>query len=240
VVPHHFHEGLEKIMRIVRAGGGFGVILNAEERQSFVAQAFVGVVVEIEVRDFDFAGGERVRVDAEAVILRSNFDFLREQILNGMIGAVVAEFKFEGFSAEGQAANLVTEADAKDGDPAEQFFYVFDGVAHGLGIAGTVGEEDAIGAHGENVLGHGGCGDYDDLALMIDEEAQNILLDAEIVGHYAEFPSASTCSRFTHLLGPGSGCEVDGGFLPVVALFAGDTAGELLSGHAGELFGFVD
>src|SRR5271168_462406 len=190
--------------------------------------------------DFNFAGGERVRVNAEAVILCGDFDFLGEQVLDRMIGTVMAEFELEGFAAEGQAADLVTEADAEDGDATEQLFYVFDGIAHGFGIAGAVGEEDAVGAHGENVLGHGGGGNDRDLTLMIDEEAQNVLLDAEIVGDDAEFSSAGTGAGFIHLLGPRSGGQVDGGFLPVVALLAGDAAGELLSGHAGELLGFVD
>jgi hypothetical protein len=57
-----------------------------------VAHAFVGVIVEIDVGDFDVAGGERFGIDAEAVILRGDFNFLVLQILHGMIGAVVAKF----------------------------------------------------------------------------------------------------------------------------------------------------
>ncbi len=68
------------------------MILHAEERQRFVAHAIVGVVVEIDVGDFDVAGGEGFGIDAEAMILRGDFDFLVLQILHGMIGAVVAKF----------------------------------------------------------------------------------------------------------------------------------------------------
>ncbi len=61
------------------------MILHAEERQRFMAQAFVGVIVEIEVRDFDFAGGQRFGVHAEAVILRSDFHLIGEQVLYRMV-----------------------------------------------------------------------------------------------------------------------------------------------------------
>jgi len=54
---HRVGELSEEIVRIVRAWGGFGVVLDAEQGQVFVAHAFVGVVVEIDVGDFDVAGG---------------------------------------------------------------------------------------------------------------------------------------------------------------------------------------
>jgi len=57
-----------------------------------VAHAFVGVVVQIDVGDLNIAGRKRFRIDAEAVILGRDFDFLVLKILHGMIGAMVAEF----------------------------------------------------------------------------------------------------------------------------------------------------
>ncbi len=68
------------------------MVLDAEERQRFVAHAFVGVVVEVDVCDFDVAGGEGFGIDAEAVILGGDFDFLILKILDGMIGAVMSKF----------------------------------------------------------------------------------------------------------------------------------------------------
>ncbi len=38
---------------VVRAGRGFRVILDGEDGQGFVAQAFDAIIVEIDVRDFD-------------------------------------------------------------------------------------------------------------------------------------------------------------------------------------------
>src|SRR6266849_11038772 len=107
---HQIGELGEEVVRIVRAGAGFGVILHAEERQGFMAHAFVGLIVQVYVRDFHIFGRQRIRIYTEAVILRGDFDLLGEQILYRMIRAVVAKFQLEGFSAKREAAQLVAEA----------------------------------------------------------------------------------------------------------------------------------
>ena len=40
----------------MRAGAGFGVVLHAEERQGAVAEAFEGIVVEVDVGEVDLGG----------------------------------------------------------------------------------------------------------------------------------------------------------------------------------------
>src|SRR5207237_9448991 len=46
---HHLHEILEQIMRVVWAGAGLRVVLDAEQRQVAVAQAFERLVVQVHV-----------------------------------------------------------------------------------------------------------------------------------------------------------------------------------------------
>src|ERR1017187_4580035 len=49
-----FHEGdeiVEEVVRIVRAGGGLGVILHAEDRMTAMPEAFERLVVEVHVGD---------------------------------------------------------------------------------------------------------------------------------------------------------------------------------------------
>ena len=99
VLLHHVGELGEEVVRIVRPRRSFRVILDAEQRQAFVAHAFVSVVVEVDVGDLNIAGRKRFGIDAEAVILRGAFDFLIQKILDGMIRTVVAKFQFEGFAA---------------------------------------------------------------------------------------------------------------------------------------------
>src|SRR5437879_10894694 len=55
---HQIGELREQIVRIVRTGRSLRMILHAEERQRLVTHALVGVVVQIDVRDFDFRSEE--------------------------------------------------------------------------------------------------------------------------------------------------------------------------------------
>src|SRR5579863_9023374 len=98
-----------------------------------------------------------------------------------MIRAVMAKFQFECLAAEGQAAELVAEANAKDWDAPQQLTNVCDGVAYGLGIARAVREEDAMRFDREDVFGGSLRGDNGDITVVVNKEAQDILLDAEVV-----------------------------------------------------------
>ncbi len=72
-----------------------------------------------------------------------------------MIAAVVAELELVGASAEGQAAELVAEADAEDRHAAHHVANGADGVVDRLGVAGAVREEDAVGLERQHVFGRG-------------------------------------------------------------------------------------
>ena len=56
-----FDEIVEQVVRIVRAGRGFGVVLHAEDRVVAVAEAFERLVVQVHVGDVDFVQVERIR-----------------------------------------------------------------------------------------------------------------------------------------------------------------------------------
>ena len=103
-----------------------------------------------------------------------------------MIGAAVAEFELVGLAAEGEAEELVAEADAEDGLLADELADVGDLGDEGLGIAGAVGEEDAVGVEGEDVFGGGERGDDGDAAAGVHEAAEDVVLDAVIVGDDVE------------------------------------------------------
>ncbi len=235
---HHVGELGEEVMRIMWAGGSFRVVLDAEERQVLVAHTFVGVVVQIQMRDFDIAGGQRFRIDAETMILGGDFHLIGKEVFHGMIGTVMTELQFKGFSAERDAAELMAETNAEDRDAAGKLSDAFLRVGNGLRIAGAIRKEHTIRAEGEDVF----CGSFrrddSDFAVMIDEQTQNVLLDAKIVGDHFEFATVGSRTRFAHLLRPRRGSELDGPLLPIVGFAARNAAGKLLPGHQGELLGF--
>src|SRR5262249_6556196 len=116
---HELREALEQVERVVRARGGFGVVLHAKSAEVGDLQALARDVVEVRVGALR-ADRERVEIDAEAVVLRGDLDAPGGEVLHRLVRAAVAEFELVGLAAEGQGEELVAEADAEDGDLAEQ------------------------------------------------------------------------------------------------------------------------
>src|SRR5271168_1861810 len=118
------------------------------------------------------------------MVLRRDFHFLRGEIFYRVGRAVMAELQFECAAAESEPAKLVAQADAENRHAANELANVCDGVADRFGIAGAVREENAIRFQGKHILGGSLCGDDRHSATMVYKKAQNILLDAEIVGDH--------------------------------------------------------
>ena len=100
------------MLRIVRAGRGFGVILDRNDGQRFVTHAFNALVVEVYVRNFNF-GRERVSFYRKAVIVRSDFHVAVAKVLHGLIAAAMAEHQLESVSAKGAAEQLMAKTNSK-------------------------------------------------------------------------------------------------------------------------------
>jgi hypothetical protein len=213
------------------------VILHAEERQILVAHAFVGSVVQIDVRDFDIAGWQGLRIHAKTMVLRGDFHLAGEQILDRVIGAMVAEFQLEGLAPQGEAAELMAQADPENGDAAGELLNIFDSVSDGLGVTGTIGKKDAIGPQFEDVVRGSVCGNDGNLTVVIDEQAKNVLFDPIVISDDFEPVRIRAATCFTHLFGPRRGGQIDGSFLPIISLTASDPSGEFLSSHGRKLLG---
>ena len=98
-----------------------------------------------------------------------------------MVPPVVPELELVRGPSERGSQQLVAEADTEHGDVAEQAPDGIDRVRHGGRIAGSVGQEDAVGSPVEHCFGRGRRGhdlDRGDLP----KEAEDAGLDAEVVG----------------------------------------------------------
>ena len=135
---HQLYKVLEQVVRVVWAGGRFGVVLDGEGGLVFAAEHLVRVVVAVHMRQLDFFFFQRVHIHAEAVVLAGDFDLSRFKVLNRMVGASVSELELVGPGAERQGKNLVTEAYSENGDFAKKFADGFDCVLHGCRVAGAV------------------------------------------------------------------------------------------------------
>ena len=61
----------------MRPGRGLRVILYAENGMTTVPEAFERFVIQIHMGDFELVEIQRIRVDGESMIVRSNFHFVR-------------------------------------------------------------------------------------------------------------------------------------------------------------------
>ena len=91
------------------------MILDAENRQAMVPEPFQSLVVEIDVAGLDL-GRQGRGIDRKAVVLRCDLDLTGLLVPDRMIGATVAELELECASAEGLAQELMSQADAEDGN----------------------------------------------------------------------------------------------------------------------------
>jgi hypothetical protein len=109
---HESDELSEQIAGVMRAGCRFGVILHAEDRPLALAKAFDGLIIQIEMRQLELLGQLR---DGEAVVVRRDLDFAREEVLDGLVRSAVSELQFVRARAQGQTQNLMPQTDPEDG-----------------------------------------------------------------------------------------------------------------------------
>ena len=132
-------------------------------------QALHGAVIEIDVGEL---GGAEVGLPAhrlvvvdgaraagaehrEAVVLAGDLGAPGGQVLDRVVGAVVAEGQLVGLQAHRPAQQLVAEADAVDGQLADELAHGAHDVVQRPGIAGAVGQEDRVGLGGQQRVGAG-------------------------------------------------------------------------------------
>ena len=137
------------------------MILHGKSREVFAADAFEGLVIEIEMSQLKVLFSKRIYIHAEAVVLAGDFDFAGLEILNGVICSAVTEFELVGLSAESQGEKLMAEADAEDRYLSQKLGNAVDCISDGGGVARSVTEKDAIGLSSQNVFGR--CAGWDDL-----------------------------------------------------------------------------
>src|SRR5208282_5729593 len=161
------------------------MVLHAKEWQRAMPDALVRVIVQVQVRHLNLARRQRVRIHAEAVILSRDLHLTGEQILDRMIRTVMSEFQLERLSAEGEATQLVPEANPEDGHAPDKLADVCNRIGDGLGVAGAVRQENTARLHREDIFAGSSCWNDGDFAAVIHEQSQDVSLDSEIVSNNA-------------------------------------------------------
>ncbi len=183
---HHLHEILEQVVRVVRTRRRLWVILHAEEWQIAVPQPFERVVVQVNVRQFDFALRQGIWIDSEVVVMRSDFNFAGRHLLYGMIAAVMSELQFVGLSSQRDAGQLMSQANSEDWLTTHQTADVVDRIRAGFRITRAVRQKYPVRLESEHVLGWRLGGDDRYFAAFASQLAQDVVLDAVVVGDDVE------------------------------------------------------
>ena len=90
----------------MRAGRGFRMILHREDRKFFVANAFHGSVVQIDVGDFEIRrsrDGGSVAPERETVVLGGDKYLTSRNIADRVVPTAVSIGEFDGLAPESEA-----------------------------------------------------------------------------------------------------------------------------------------
>ena len=127
---------------------------------------------------------DAAELESIVVVLRGDLDHAREQVHDGLVAAVVAIGQLLDGGARGLRDHLVTQADAEDGHLADELGGRLGGLGQLARVAGAVGEEDALGVHGQDLVGRGVPGHHAHVEAHTNEAAQDAALLAAVEGDH--------------------------------------------------------
>src|SRR4029450_4989647 len=113
MVLHHLEEFLKEIVRVMWTRRGLGMVLHAERGKRPVLHALHGLIVEIQMRHANIRG-KAPGIYGESMILRRDLHLVQVGVQHRLISTVVPEFEFERPAAEGEAHDLMTQANSKN------------------------------------------------------------------------------------------------------------------------------
>src|SRR6185312_804606 len=184
VFLHLLDELAKQVMRVMRSGRRFRVVLHTEHRFRSMAQALYRLIVQVAVSDFDFRIFERIRIDGETMILRGDFHLAGSAVQDGVIGAMMAEFQFEGLAAKSKPEKVMPQADAEYIRFANQFAQ-FGGLPfEDARIARPGRKKHAIRPHREDVFRRCIRRNNRDTRTEMHEMPQDVPFNPKIVDDY--------------------------------------------------------
>ena len=156
--------------------------LGREPWVGLVTDSLVGAVVHVYEEWFP-VGWQCIGIHSIAVVLGGDEALGAAHALNGLVVTAVAVLQLIGLGACGTGQQLVAQADTHQGLHllvAEELAYMLDRLAALLGVAGTIGQEEAVELQLVEVVipGHA-----DNLYASVQQAADDIGLDAAIYKH---------------------------------------------------------
>jgi hypothetical protein len=169
---------------------------------------------------------QRRRIHRESVVLAGDHHAPVLHVLHRMVCTAMAELHLHRLRAHRQPHQLVPEADAEQRHARiDELARRVDRVVARLGVAGAVGQQHAVRLQRQRLASRGLRRYYGDAAAALGQLAQDVILDAEIVGDHVEF--AVRYLGIAHTQFPFALC-------PRVGFGAAYFPGQIHSGQSGE------
>ena len=143
------------------------MILNRESPQGLVSDSFQSAIIQIYMGDLNLAFRQAVNIDDKTMVLRSYLNSAGETMHYRMVCTVMAKFQLGCSATQRQSQNLMAQTNPENRFLAQQVPNRFDGVFNRLRIAGTVGENDAIGIPFEHLFRGSMAGKYTESTPVI-------------------------------------------------------------------------
>src|SRR5215467_216995 len=137
------------------------------------------------------------------MILGGDFDSARGEILDRLVGAVMAEGELVGATAQGQAHELMTKTDAKYRVLADKLSQIFDDTCQRLRITRAVGKPHTIRLEFCNPFGRGAAGHDGHATAERGQVTQAVVLETEVIGDHMKTRRGVGCARKTRMKATG-------------------------------------
>ena len=126
------------MFRIVRAGSGFRMVLNRNDRERLVAHTFDTLIVKIDVRHLNF-GWKRIGQHRKPVIMGSDLDMAVAKVFHRLIATAMSECQLKSLATKSASEQLMAKTNAKSGRAGlRDLLYFLDFFVHGSWIARAV------------------------------------------------------------------------------------------------------